>query len=94
MTSGTGWPTHPRRKKHEVNCEASPGFYIEDVPEVSEGFRPGVVIVLQDYAPELYVLMRKHPEWTDEEYFTYAEEKVRELNPQHEKPDVVDKADD
>lgn len=78
MTSGTGWPSHPRRKVTEINCSTAPGHYLEDVPEISPGFRPGVVLISQDWQPEMY-LMRKHDLWGENDYFEFAEKRLREL---------------
>lgn len=76
--NGSGWPTHPKRKVTEVNCAEAPGDYLEEVPEISPGFRPGVILISSEW-PDMYK-MRKHELWGEAEYFEFAENRIKELH--------------
>lgn len=76
--SGTGWSIHPTRRIVEVNTATVDGHFLEEVPEITKGFKPGVALVNKDWN-DIY-LVRKHVGWGENEYFDHADRLIREKN--------------
>ncbi len=62
--------------KNPINCEQANGCYLEDVPEVSKGYRPGVVLISSEWREQYF--MRHRFGYGVNEYFEEAVELLKE----------------
>lgn len=79
---------HPKRRFVFCNTKAVDGYALEEIPEDGLGEAPGVALVNRDWQPEIY-LMRKRPDWGENEYFSEAERLIKELGIKEKRKDIL-----
>lgn len=67
---------HPIRRVRPANCAKVDAFYLEEIPETSDGVQMGVV--LWEKGREMY-LMNKKEGWGLSDYFEFRDKRLQDV---------------